>query len=97
MESSYKDYLPGCRIFGAWACGMSVTLKTFSECFTLPAAPQSDVRLSAKFSAELLNPYPPTFFACALTFAHRFFAAFAIAALPAADRTGSSNVLATTC
>jgi hypothetical protein len=33
-----KDYLPGCRIFGAWSCGMSVTLKTFSECFTLPAA-----------------------------------------------------------
>jgi hypothetical protein len=29
--------------------------------------------------------YP--FFACALTFAHRFFAAPAIAALPAADRT----------
>jgi hypothetical protein len=31
--------------------------------------------------------YPATFFACALTFAHRFFAALAIAALPAADRT----------
>jgi hypothetical protein len=27
------------------------------------------------------------FFACFLTFAHRFFAAFAIAALPAADKT----------
>jgi len=28
--------------------------------------------------------YPATFFACALTFAHRFFAALAIAARPAA-------------
>jgi hypothetical protein len=33
-----KDYLPGYRIFGARSCRMSVTLKTFSECFTLPAA-----------------------------------------------------------
>jgi hypothetical protein len=31
--------------------------------------------------------YPATFFACFLTFAHRFFAAFANAALPAADKT----------
>jgi hypothetical protein len=31
--------------------------------------------------------YPAVFFACFLTFAHRFFAAFAIAALPAADST----------
>ena len=27
-----------CRIFGAWSCGMSVRLETFSECFILPAA-----------------------------------------------------------
>jgi hypothetical protein len=31
--------------------------------------------------------YPATFFACFLTFAHLFFAAFTIAALPAADKT----------
>jgi hypothetical protein len=31
--------------------------------------------------------YLATFFACALTFLQRFFAALAIAALPAADRT----------
>jgi hypothetical protein len=31
--------------------------------------------------------YAATFFACFLTFAHRFFAAFTIAALPAADKT----------
>jgi hypothetical protein len=31
--------------------------------------------------------YPAAFFACALTFAHRFFAALAIAARPAADST----------
>jgi hypothetical protein len=31
--------------------------------------------------------YPAVFFACLLTFAHRFFAAFTIAALPAADKT----------
>jgi hypothetical protein len=31
--------------------------------------------------------YADNFFACFLTVAHRFFAAFAIAALPAADRT----------
>jgi hypothetical protein len=31
--------------------------------------------------------YPATFFACFLTFAHRFFVAFTIAALPAADKT----------
>jgi hypothetical protein len=31
--------------------------------------------------------YPATFFACALAFAHRFFAALAIAARPAADKT----------
>jgi hypothetical protein len=30
---------------------------------------------------------PTTFFACFLTFAHRFFAALTIAPLPAADRT----------
>jgi hypothetical protein len=34
-----------------------------------------------------IRTYPATFFACALTFAHRFFAALAIAALPAADNT----------
>jgi hypothetical protein len=33
------------------------------------------------------EPYPATFLACFLTFAHRFFAAFTIAALPAADST----------
>ena len=33
------------------------------------------------------SSYRATFFACFLTFAHRFFAAFTIAALPAADRT----------
>jgi hypothetical protein len=33
------------------------------------------------------SSYPATFFACFLTFAHRFFAAFTIAALPAADKT----------
>jgi hypothetical protein len=31
--------------------------------------------------------YSTVFFACFFTFAHRFFAAFAIAALPAAERT----------
>ena len=31
--------------------------------------------------------YPTVFVACFLTFAHRFFAALAIAALPAADKT----------
>jgi hypothetical protein len=34
-----------------------------------------------------MRVYPTTFFACALTFAHRFFAALAIFALPAVDRT----------
>ena len=33
------------------------------------------------------SSYPTTFLACFLTFAHRFFAALAIAALPAADKT----------
>jgi hypothetical protein len=33
------------------------------------------------------SDYPATFFACVQTFAHRFFAAFTIAALPAADKT----------
>jgi len=34
-----------------------------------------------------LQRHHATFFACFLTFAHRFFAAFTIAALPAADKT----------
>jgi len=39
-------------------------------------------------SVMLENPtLLAAFFACFFTFAHRFFAAFAIAALPAADRT----------
>jgi hypothetical protein len=33
-----------------------------------------------------------SYFACFLTFAHRFFAAFTIAALPAADKTRKPNV-----
>jgi hypothetical protein len=33
------------------------------------------------------SDYPATFFACFLTFAYRFFAALAIAARPAADKT----------
>jgi hypothetical protein len=33
------------------------------------------------------SDYPATFFACFLMVAHRFFAAFTIAALPAADST----------
>src|ERR1700732_4462456 len=33
-----RDYLPGCRTFGASLSDMSVTLKTSSECFTLHAA-----------------------------------------------------------
>jgi transposase len=33
-----RDYLPGCRTFGASLSDMSVTLKTSSECFTLLAA-----------------------------------------------------------
>src|SRR5580704_9736162 len=36
---------------------------------------------------ECPSSYPATFFACFLTFAHRFFAPLIIAALPAADRT----------
>ncbi len=35
----------------------------------------------------LRQRYPATFFAFFLTFAHRFFAAFTIAVLPAADKT----------
>jgi hypothetical protein len=37
---------------------------------------------------HLVHPGETTFFAWFLTFAHRFFAVFAIAALPAADSTG---------
>ena len=36
---------------------------------------------------QFFEAYPATFFACFLTFAHRFFAALAIAARPAADKT----------
>ena len=38
-----------------------------------------------------LQRHHATFFACFLTFAHRFFAAFTIAALPAADKTRFST------
>ena len=41
----------------------------------------------AGLSQQRLNWSRLTFFACFLTFAHRFFAAFAIAALSAADST----------
>jgi len=41
---------------------------------------------SANPTLSTLN-YPATFFACFLTLAHRFFAAFTIAALPAAAKT----------
>jgi hypothetical protein len=42
-------------------------------------------------SPFLRSSYAPTLFAFALTFAHRFFAAFIIAALPAADKTRFFN------
>jgi len=38
-------------------------------------------------NSRQLQRHHATFFACFLTFAHHFFAAFAIAALPAADST----------
>jgi hypothetical protein len=47
------------------------------------AIPHRTFRQSNSYYAH----YPATFFVCALTFAHRFFAAFAMAALPAADKT----------
>ena len=48
--------------------------------------------LRRSVAGRALTPSTPafhhaTFFTCFLTFAHRFFAAFAIAALPAADKT----------
>jgi hypothetical protein len=43
--------------------------------------------LSSGQSAHGAATYATAFLVCALTFAHRFFAALAIAALPAADKT----------
>ena len=54
--------------------------------------PVADPRVCGDLSQAVplplqLQRHHATFFACFLTFAHRFFAAFAIAALPAADKT----------
>jgi hypothetical protein len=57
---------------------------------TAEAAAQSGrigQRARSHVAAEYPRTYPVTFFAWALTFAHRFFVAFEIAALPAADKT----------
>jgi hypothetical protein len=44
-------------------------------------------RLAQIGQVDFPENHPATFFACPFTFAHRFFAALEIAALPAADNT----------
>jgi hypothetical protein len=66
---------------------VEATLAETSELFVANALWKKALLEQRRQTTNRLATYPATFLACAWTFAHRFFAAFAIFALPAADST----------
>jgi hypothetical protein len=73
-------------------CGRNTTAIHQAENPSGRQIPRDDLEVIHLISAETRpaecpRTYPVAFFALALTLAHRFFIAFEILALPAADRT----------